>query len=67
MVVFSRFKNIRKVKYLTLTLVDSICFKNAMLVDDKFKKGKLGKPRAKSQPLETSGNYITLEGKFNWC
>ena len=38
-----------------------------MLVDDKFKKGKLGKPRAKSRPLETSGNYITLEGKFNWC
>ena len=37
--VFSCLKNIRKINSLTLSLVDSICFKNAMLVDDKFKKG----------------------------
>ena len=24
-----------------------------------LRRGKLGKPRAKSQPLETNGNYVT--------
>ena len=29
-----------------------------------LRRGKLGKPRAKSQPLETNGNYVTPEEKF---
>ena len=39
--VFSCLKNLRKIKSLTLSLVDSFFFKNAMLVDDKFKKGEV--------------------------
>lgn len=39
--VFSCLKNLRKIKSLTLSLVDSFFFKNAMLVDDKFEKGEV--------------------------
>ena len=30
-----------------------------------LRRGKLGKPWAKSQPLETNENYVTPEWKFN--
>ena len=29
-----------------------------------LRRGKLGKPRDKSQPLETNRNYVTPEEKF---
>ena len=56
---FSHLKNIRKIK--SLHCHSNIQFVSRMqgLLMIRLRRGKLGKPRAKSQPLETNGNYVT--------